>query len=566
MISGFFDLAVVVLIAAVLSVIAKLFKQPLLLAYMATGFLVAQFGLFDIDIANSETFHVFSNLGVMFLLFLVGLEINYTSLRLIGRTAILVGIGQIVFTALIGFLIALALGFQSLPAIYIAIALTFSSTIVIVKLLSDKKDLNSLYGKISIGFLLVQDVVAILLLVVLSGIEHGSGLAWQGIIGTILKGLILFALMIWLGRKALPHLFDKIARSQELLFLVSLMWVFLVAAVVSKIGFSIEIAGFLAGLALANSSENHQIAYKIRPLRDFFIVIFFVLLGSLLGLSNLAGLSTSILIFSLFVLIGNPLIVLIIMGLMGYRKRTSFMAGVTVAQISEFSLILAALGLKLGHISDSHLALITAVGVLTITLSTYMVVYNHQIFSALKDFLSIFERRKMKVLDLDKGAAKKSVVLIGCHRTGQNIARSIKKEDLLIVDFDPDIIEVLKKENYDCLLGDTNDEEILGKIDQSGAKLIISTSPDLEDNLMLIESFNNQVNKIKPKLVIRAETEREAKILYQKGVDYVLLPHFTSGQYLAKAIIKKSSLSETLRQLRENDLNLMRSNENLNMV
>ncbi len=560
--TGFFDLAVIILVAAVLSLVAKFFKQPLILAYIATGFLIAQFGLFNIDLANSEIFQIFSNLGIMFLLFMVGLEINYTSLRLVGKAALIVGLGQIIFTAIIGFGIATVLGFSSLPALYIAVALTFSSTIVVLKLLSDKKDQNSLYGKISIGFLLVQDVVAILLLVILSGIENGSGLIWQGVLATILKALILFAFTIWIGRKILPHLFDKIARSQELLFLVSLMWMFLVVAAVSRIGFSIEIAGFLAGLALANSSENHQIASKIRPLRDFFILIFFVLLGSLLGVSNLDGIGTPILIFSLFVLIGNPLIVLIIMGVMGYRKRTSFMAGVTVAQISEFSLIIAVLGLKLGHINDSHLALITAVGVITIVISAYMIVYSHQIFRVLKTLLSLFERKKVKILDFSEKVAKKSIVLIGCHRTGENIAHALNKKELLIVDFDPDVIEKLEREKYDYIFGDIGDEEILEKIDKSGVKLVISTSPDLDDNLGLIENLKN-FRKFKPKLILRAETENDARALYKKGVDYVLLPHFTSGQYLGQALSKKGiNFTSTLKQLKANDFNLIKRNHN----
>lgn len=552
MLGGVADLALVILIAAVLALAAKLLKQPLILAYMVTGVLITYLGFLNLDIENIETFHVFSNLGIMFLLFLVGLEINYASLRLVGKASVIVGLGQIIFTSLFGFLISSAFGFGFLPSLYIAVALTFSSTIVIVKLLSDKKDLNSLYGKISIGFLLVQDLVAILILIFLSGIEKESGVDWQALIVTILKGIVLFTTTIWLGRKLLPKVFDKIARSQELLFLISLMWVFLVAAVVSRIGFSIEIAGFLAGLALANSSENHQIASKIRPLRDFFILIFFVVLGSSLAFSNLSGITASVLVFSIFVLVGNPLIVLVLMGVMGYRKRTSFMAGVTVAQISEFSLILAALGLKLGHINQTVLTLITAVGVITITLSTYLIVYSHQIFRVLGSILSVFERKKFRIMDLKEPRGRKSIVLIGCHRTGKNIARLIKKSELLIIDFDPDIISWLQKEKYDYIFGDMNDEEIFAKINDSKAKLVISTSPDFEDNLSLIENFKI-FSRRKPKLILRAETEDDGKILYAKGADYVLLPHLTSGQYLGKALSQKTSLPAIIKGLRNSD-------------
>lgn len=554
MITGLFDLAVVILIAATLGILAKLLKQPILLAYIATGALIAYLGF--LNFTGQETFHIFSNLGIMFLLFLVGLEINYTSLRLVGKTSLIVGLGQIIFTTIFGFIIAHFFGFELLPSLYIAVALTFSSTIIIVKLLSDKKDLNSLYGKISIGFLLVQDLVAILILVFLSGIESSQTIVWSNLIFTVIKGIVLFVAMLWLGRKALPFVFDRIARSQELLFLVSLMWVFAVAAIVGKIGFSIEIAGFLAGLALANSSENFQIASKIRPLRDFFILIFFVVLGSSIVFSDLSGITWPTIIFSLFVLVGNPLIVLILMGLMGYRKRTSFFAGITVAQISEFSLILAALGLKLGHITESVVALVTAVGIVTIAISSYMIIYNEKIFHYLSPLLSVFEKKNAKEKFLGKHDGKKSIVLVGCHRTGESIALSLPKESLLIVDFDPEVIERLKKKDFYCLLGDSSDEEIFEQINSNNAKLVISTSPDLEDNLALIENFRN-LSKKPPKLILRAETENEAKILYEKGVDYVLLPHLTSGHYLGKALSKISNISASLLSLRERDQNLL---------
>lgn len=553
MLPEFFELAVVISLAAILGIAARILRQPIILAYIITGALIAYVGFLNVDVTSTETFHVFSNLGIMFLLFLVGLEINYTSLRLVGKHSLIIGLGQVIFTSIIGFIIAQFLGFDVLPAAYIAVALTFSSTIVVVKLLSDKKDLNSLYGKISIGFLLVQDLVAILILVLLSGIERDAGVDWQALLVTLLKGAVLFSLMIWLGRKFLPHIFDKIARSQELLFLVSLMWVFVVAAIVNWVGFSIEVAGFLAGIALANSSENHQIASKIRPLRDFFIVLFFVVLGSSIVLTDITGITWPVIIFSLFVLIGNPIIVLVIMGSMGYRKRTSFMAGVTVAQISEFSLILAALGLKLGHITEPVVALVTAVGVVTITISTYFVVYSHAVFRYLSEVLSVFERKKLKILDHQEKIPKKAIVLIGCHRTGENIAHLLKKQDLLVVDFDPDIIQKLKKQKYDYLFGDISDEEVFEKINRSEAKLIISTSPDIEDNLGILEAFRT-FSKKKPKFILRAETEGDAKILYDKGADYCLLPHFTSGQYLGKALSKRTSFPTILKNLREGDL------------
>ncbi|MBI2607699.1 MAG: cation:proton antiporter [Candidatus Doudnabacteria bacterium] len=551
MLTGITELAIAITLAAVLSFVARWLRQPLILAYLAAGAIISYFGFFDP--LGQETFNIFADLGIMFLLFLVGLEINYNSLRLVGKTSIIIGLGQIIFTSLVGFFIAQGFGFSQIESAYIAIALTFSSTIIIVKLLSDKKDLNSLYGKISIGFMLVQDAVAIFLMIILTGIETGTD-AFTNLYVTAIKGLVLFLIILWLGKHVLPALFDKIAHSQELLFLASTAWVFVLAAIVSKIGFSIEIAGFLAGVALANSLESYQIAYKIRPLRDFFILIFFVILGASFVFGDFTGLTKPIITFSLFVLIGNPLIVLILMGLMGYRKHTSFLAGITVAQISEFSLILAALGLKLGQINEQVVALITAVGIITITLSTYLIIYGNTIYHWLRNPLSIFERKNTAENHLFDPSAKKSIVLVGFHRTGRSFVQNFPKKDLLVIDQDPDAIQELKKQGYDHLFGDIIDQEIFDKIRSTKLDLIVSTSPDLEDNLILIKKVRGLSRR--PKVVVRAESDKEARMLYQKGADYVILPHFTSGHYLGAAIASDASL-KVFRRLKQRDSKIL---------
>ncbi len=551
---GLFELSIVVLIAATLGIVARLLKQPVMLAYIFTGMAIGAFSFFHLT--SKELFQTFSDLGIMFLLFLIGLEINYSSLRLVSRPSILVGLGQIVLTFIPGFFIARFFDFNVLQSAYIAIALTFSSTIIVIKLLSEKKEANSLYGKISIGLLLVQDFVAILLLIFLAGIEVGRENITLNILLTLIKGAALFAATLYLGRKILPLIFDKIARSQELLFLASLAWCLGIATIVYKVGFSIEIGGFLAGLALANSSENFQISARIRSLRDFFILIFFVVLGSSLIFSNLSGLTFPIIVFSLFVLIGNPLIVLIIMGLMGYRKRTSFLCGVTVAQISEFSLILAAVGLKLGHLNGQAVSLITATGLITITLSTYLIIYADKIFRRLHKYLSFFERRKLKEEDFITKESK-PIILIGFQRTGQSIAFNLNKKDLLVVDFDPEVISYLRKCDFDYLFGDITDLDIFERVNFNKAHLVISTSPNFEDNLTLLGQLNLLENRSKMKIIIRAEDEQEAEILYDNDADYVLLPHFTSGQYLGKTISIEPKLN-ILEQLKAKDMELMK--------
>jgi len=549
---GFVNLAFLVVTAGIFGLCARALRQPLIVAYLATGALAGYLGLFSF--IQTDTLRIFSDLGITFLLFLIGLEINYDSLRLVGRASLIIGIGQILFTSIPGYFIARGFNFTSLESLYIAVGLAFSSTIIIVKLISEKREMGSLYGKLSVGFLLVQDAVAIILLIVLGGLEAGQGVSLWLPIFTVLKGLALLAVTVWLGRRIMPRLFDRLAKSDELLFLVSTAWVLLVAVGLEKLGFSLEIGGFLAGVSLASSAERFAISSRIKPLRDFFILIFFVILGSSLSGFNFSGLSYPIIALSLFVLIGNPLVVLVIMGLMGYRKKTGFLAGVTVAQVSEFSLILIALGIKLGHVANNVLALITAVAVITIALSTYMILYADQIAKRLTRFLSLFERKKSIENPTPIGGYSCPIVLAGAHRTGGAIVEHLASRDVLLIDFDPDVVRVYRDCGYECLLGELSDEDILEISNVRGARLVISTSPNFDDNKALLEYINRCGSRAK--VIVRAESEFETLALYEAGAHYVIFPHLTSGHLVGKNIAEHPDLA-FLAILKENDLSVL---------
>lgn len=572
MTAGILELAIIVGIAAVLSLIAHVLRQPIIIAYLATGALIGiitRFGFFSpLGLESEATFQIFSDLGIMFLLFLVGLEVNYTSIRLVGKVSLMVGLMQLLFTFTIGYFIATLLGFATIASLYIGIALTFSSTIIIVKLLSEKKQLNSLYGRISIGMMLVQDFVAILILIALAGLADSTGTT-IAVGKTILIGIALFAVMGWLGQRVFPYLFDRVARSQELLFLMSIAWVFGVVAVVHQLGFSIEIGGFLAGLALANASEHYQIASRVKNLRDFFILIFFAILGSSLLFTNLSGVILPVILLSAFVLIGNPIIILVVMGLLGYRKRTSFLTGLTVAQISEFSLVMAALGLKLGHISSEVVSLITAVGVVTITISTYVIYHADSIFSKLENVLTFFERSKRDVEDGFPTVESRKIILVGFRRTGQSIAMHLAKGDFTVIDYDPEVVASLRENKFSVLFGDAADEGIFERMDLSETHLIVSTSPARDDTLALLETIRGKnqerlkSGKRQIKVIVRAEEEDDAAFFYEKGAEYVLLPHFTSGHYLGTLIAGDHKI-EALNQIRKREREMMRRADTLN--
>ncbi len=391
--NSFYEITIILTLAALLGGLGRLLKQPLIVMFIALGIIV---GPSVLDIVKSpDKIHLLAEIGITILLFIVGLKLDLRIINSVGKIALLTGLGQVLFTSLFGYLIALFLGFSSLHSFYIAVALTFSSTIIIVKLLSDKKEIDSLHGQIAIGFLIVQDIVVILMMIVLSAMQQGGEKpVYQNIIGTLIAGLGLLGITFIAIKWIMPRLSSYLAKSQELLTLFAIAWAVLLASVGQIIGFSGEVGAFLAGISLASSDFKKVISSRLVSLRDFLLLFFFVHLGSNLDLSIIGSQVYPALIFSGFVLLGNPLIVLIIMGLLGYRKRTSFLAGLTVAQISEFSLIFAGLGLSIGHITNEVVGLITMVGLITIGLSTYMILYSHQLFEFLSPVLNVFQRSK----------------------------------------------------------------------------------------------------------------------------------------------------------------------------
>lgn len=414
----FMEFATLLSLAAVFGVLARLLRQPLIVAFIALGILVGPAGL-DL-IFSADKIHLLAEIGIAILLFVVGLKLDVSLIKTTGGVALFTGLGQVIFTSLVGFALVLILGFNTMSALYIAIALTFSSTIIVVKLLSDKKEIDSLHGQIAIGFLIVQDIVVILVMIVLSGLDRDSSDSLLWIILLVAgKGFLLLLVTAIMMKYILPTLTRYLAGSQELLVLFAIAWAVALAGVSELMGFSREVGAFLAGVALASTHYREVISGRLTSIRDFLLLFFFIHLGSGLDLSLLGEQLGAAFMLSIFVLVGNPLIVMVIMGLMGYRKRTSFLAGLTVAQISEFSLIFVALGLSLGHISDQVVGLVTLVGLITIALSTYMIMYSHRLFERLAPMLSLFERKApYREAQLQHEENKIDVILFGLGWAG----------------------------------------------------------------------------------------------------------------------------------------------------
>lgn len=494
----FDEFALLLLIAAIAGALSVRLRQPVLIAYIVTGIAVgpAGFGL----VAAHDQIDLLAQIGVAVLLFLVGLKLDLQHVRHIGPVALATGLGQLAFTIVIGFGLILLMGKDWLTALYVAVALTFSSTIIIIKLLSDKRELDSLHGRIAVGFLIVQDIAVVLAMMVVSALRGPEAEASQGVLVLASIGgriLAAAALLFLLMRYLLPPLMRLMARSQELLLIFAVAWGTALAALGEWAEFSKEAGAFLAGFSLASTHYRDAISARLTGLRDFLLLFFFIDLGAKLDFSALSGEFWPAVGLSIFVLIGNPLIVMAIMGYMGYRKRTGFLAGLTVAQISEFSIIFVAMGIALGHVGPEALGLTTLVGLVTIALSTYMILYSYPLYARLAPWLGVFERqhphRELAVEQRAEPAAP-DVVIFGMGRFGQRLAKHLKAAGLSVlgVEFDPEVVRHLRHLGMKVRFGDGEDADFIAELPLDGVAWVISTLPDLDANHALLHALRTR--------------------------------------------------------------------------
>ncbi|MCS6925076.1 MAG: cation:proton antiporter [Candidatus Binatia bacterium] len=535
----FYEIAALLLVATLLGLLAVRLRQPLIVAFITVGILAgpAGFGW----VRSSEQVGLLAHMGITLLLFVVGLRLDLHLIVSIGPVALATGLGQVVFTSVIGYCIALALGMAPLAALYVAVALTFSSTIIIVKLLSDKREIDALHGRIAVGFLIVQDIVVVLTMIGLSAFRSGTA---DGMVGTImlirlLQGGAFLAGIGVLARWVLPPLLHSLAQSHELLILSAIAFAASLASLGDALGFSKEVGAFLAGVVLASTPYREAIGARLASLRDFLLLFFFLDLGATLDLSLLGAQTGAATVLSLFVLIGNPLIVMIIMGSMGYRKRTSFLAGLTVAQISEFSLILGALGFSLGHIDAETVGLITLVGLVTIGLSTYMILYSHSLYEYLAPWLGLFERsvpHREQAEDTVAPSARVDVIVFGLGRYGNNLARGLRHQgrSVLGVDFDPEAVRVWHRHHLPARYGDAEDPEFPATLPLEHAQWVVCAIPQRHVNLALLHALRH--HGYTGQIALTAHTAQDAERLRAAGADVVLLPFADAAERAAEIL------------------------------
>jgi Kef-type K+ transport system membrane component KefB len=543
----FYEIAALLVLAAGVGFIGLMLRQPLIVSFIAVGIIA---GPSVLNIARSDAqIDLLAELGIAVLLFLVGLKLDFNLVRTLGPVSLVTGLGQVIFTTVFGFLIGLALGLDQRTALYVAIALTFSSTIIIVKLLSDKREIDSLHGRIALGFLIVQDVVVVLAMIVLSAIGVGAAAEGQGALGDVLRvlgyGIAMLAFVIFFIRYVADPLVERLSQAPELLVSFAIGWAALLAAVGHYLGFGKELGGLLAGVSLASTPFREAIAARLASLRDFLLLFFFIALGASLDLSVLGASVGPAIILALFVLIGNPLIVLAIMGAMGYRKRTGFLAGLTVAQISEFSLIFMAMGVAIGHVANEALGLVTLVGLVTIAASTYMITYSHQLYNIFEPVLGIFERKNRDRArdDAPENALPHDVILFGLGRYGLGIAAALRDSGkrVLGVDFSPEAVRFARTKGYDVVFGDATDPEFLAHLPLRHAEWLVLAVPEHDMGLTHDDPRHALLRAVRDqgyqgRVAVSAHRDTTAEALAADSADLILMPYRDAAFAAARMI------------------------------
>ncbi|MEK6792729.1 MAG: cation:proton antiporter family protein [Nanoarchaeota archaeon] len=545
------EIGVIIGIAAIISLLGRLIKQPPIIAYLLTGVIVGPLVLNLIS--STEQLQSLASIGIALLLFIIGISLDFRILKHVGGTAIIGGISTVAIVSSAVFFIAQSLGFNIISALYIALAFSFSSAVVVVKILSDKKEIETLHGQIALGILIVESFIAALALMIIPVITSGGAL----VIGLqVAKFIALIAVVIIFGRYVLSGILSIAAKNQEVLFLVSIAWALVVGVTFDSLGLSAEIGALIAGMVIASSKYSLEIKSKVKGIRDFFVILFFVFFGSQLSGPISAELLKQAVIFSLFVLIGKPIVVMALTRSFGFKKRTNFMIGTSLTQVSEFSLIVILLGYSLGHIPITIFSLTILVTLITVSLSSYAIYFSMPIYKSVSRFLGLFDGKRREFGAINKHE-KYDIVLLGYSRLGFNLLKAftLAKKKYLIIDYNPLTIMSLSKKRINCVYGDVNDTEFLNSINLKSVKMIISTIHEYATNLNIMKL----IDKKECTFIATSNQIHNTIELYKNGADYVIMPHYLGGDFMANMLVRDNFNKKTLqeegkshiRQLRE---------------
>jgi len=528
-----YDIGLAIVAATALAYVARLLRQPLLLAYIGAGLLIGPPGLGLVH--SEETIAELSELGLAFLMFIVGLEIDLKKLVSSGRVGALVGTIQVIACAVLTVGFAIVLGFSGLPALYLGVATAFSSTMIVVKLLSDKSELDTVDGRLTLGILLMQDVLAIVVLAVQPNLNDPSVVP---IVVSVLSGFGLVVGALLASRFVLPALFQYVAKSPEIVMISAISWCLVVGYLAMLADFSIAMGALIAGVTLSAFPYSLDVVAKIRSLRDFFVTLFFVALGMQLQIGSLqvvliALALSAVVIFSRFITIGPTFY------LLGYGSRVGALCSIALAQAGEFALVIVALGLSLGHVGRDIASILALTLVITSTVSTYMIMANHKVAQRIVQTLRAFglPERLRRGDDGEPGHQHgAALAILGFHRVASSLVYqaqgSSKGHDVLVVDFSPEVYAKLAAMDIPVVYGDISHLDTLEHVGIERASVVVSTvSEDFlrgTDNLTMLR----QIRRLNPdaRVILSAETLDRARAMYEAGADYVVLPRVETAR------------------------------------
>jgi Kef-type K+ transport system membrane component KefB len=523
----FVQVAAILVVSAVAGLAAVWLRLPLVIAYIAVGIAVGPSAAGLVEPGGD--LELLAQLGVALLLFVVGLKLDVHVIRTLGPVALVVGSAQVVLTAAGGLLLALALGLEVTHALYVGIGLALSSTIIVVKVLTDRRELDDLHGRLAVGVLIVQDlvVVVVMIAVTASGESGSTGLA---LLEVLLKGAALLVVLGLLMRFALTPLLHRLARVPDLLVLFAIAWAVALGVVGEELGLGIEVGAFLGGVSIASTPYREAVGARLVAIRDFLLLFFFIDLGSRIDLGHLAGQLWIALVLSAFVLVVKPLIVMALLGALRYRKRVSLETGLALAQISEFSLILGALGLHVGHLDEDTTSLLTAVALLTIAVSVYVYPHAGAIAARLGTRLDVFERRVPRAEPDGSPEAPPDVIVLGLGRYGAGVVEGLRERgaNVLGVDFDPVALARWSADGVDTLYGDAEDPELAHLLPLPPHGWVVSTVRRVDANLALLHALAHE--GYTGHVAVAAHRPADVVRLTRAGAHHVLMPYVSAAR------------------------------------
>ncbi len=544
----FFQLTAILILASFIGFLAIKFKQPLIIAFILSGIIAGPDMLNIVSEQYQDVIETLAGFGITLLLFVVGLKLDLQLIRKMGSMVLVVGIVQISITLTLGVLLSLLLQFDFMASVLIGLALTFSSTIIVVKLLSDKRAIDSLYGRIALGILIIQDLAVILVAIVITALA-GTGGEFSHHAGgiNIFLPLKAFAIIVFVGlfiRYIANPITKFMSNNSEFMVISCISFAIAMAAICEYLGFGQELGGLLSGIALASTPYNNIIAARLSTLRDFLLLFFFAHLGSNMNLANIADQILPALVFSLFVLFVKPALVMIVMNFLKYRKRTGFMTGITISQISEFSLILMAMGLSSGFIDQGIMNLTILIGLITMGVSTYAISYGDNIHAFFANHIMSFKQENSTETS-DKVEREYDVIIFGLGRYGSAMAKLFKEMgfNVLGVDFDPDAISKAKKTGILTIYGDAADPDFLIHLPLDNVKIVVfsfhhyMTGPFITDlRRTLAKSLRE--HGYSGRIAATSHNHEHDKDLHKHGIDITLSPFDDAALYGAKQIVE----------------------------